>query len=94
MSDPELWTTKDPNTVQVKYTGVYGENMTDVTDWVQSLAPEDSNMIVFPQGNVLITYGNFEMPITVNQYVYLDEDGFHSVGKGSFEMVYKKNLPA
>lgn len=96
MTEPESWSTRDPNTVTAKYTGIYGELMEDVTIWVTSLlpVPAESNVIVFPTGNVLVQNGSFELSIAANQYVYVDEDGFHAVSKGSFEMLYKKDPPA
>lgn len=93
MTEPESWTTKNPNTVQVKYSGIYGELMQDVLDWVMPLMPEDASVLVYPMGNVSVMNGAFEMPIAANQYVYLDEDGFHSVSKGAFEMSYRKDAP-
>jgi hypothetical protein len=94
MSDPESWTSRDPNTIQVKYTGIYGENMTEVADWVTTFLPPDAEIVVYPMGNFGVDNGDFQLQVAANQYVYIDEDGLHCVDRGAFEMVYKKDTPA
>lgn len=92
MSEPQTYVPRTPVEVTGMQFNAY-DGTTDVEDWMASLTPEDCNIFRSPLGDALfVINGGYNMTIESGQYVYLDEDGFHVVGKGTFEMMYQ--LPA
>lgn len=98
MTQPESWTTKDPITVQAMLYVANGDSSAQaVKDWVMSLQPEGTVLYDNQMGTFSVytddTYENFIVSVSSNQYVYLDEDGFHSVSKAVFELGLRKVPP-
>lgn len=91
MTSPQTYTTKSPNTVEAMYTGIFSENLQDVIDWAMTILPEDATAGGNGMGGAWIENGSFVLSISQNQYVYVDEDGFHAVDAGAFEMNYSKD---
>lgn len=91
---PELmqFETKQPNTVPALYSGMYGEALEDIKVWMESLLVGDDAQVYYgPLGNQLfVVNGAFNMTVDPNNYVFLDEDGFHAVRKDTFEMLYRR----
>jgi hypothetical protein len=70
------------------------DGTTDVEDWMGSLTPEDCEIYRGPLGNMLyVANGGYNMTIEDGQYVYVDEDGFHVINKGTFETLYREAPP-
>lgn len=66
----------------------------EVKEWLESFMDleDENNYVIFgPMSDMLIVQnGDFSMTISNGQYVYIDEDGFHVVAKGTFETLYKE----
>lgn len=89
--DPVSYTARVSNTVDAMFTGPMSENLQDVLDWMVTLLPVDASIYPNGMGGAWVDNGGFGISISQNQYVYIDEDGFHCVEAGAFEMHYKKD---
>lgn len=99
MTEPVVYQTKDPHTVQAMQYNAW-DGTTDVKDWITGLLSasfEEETISLNDNGNgtfQVLVGEDWLFDVTSGQYVYLDEDGFHSASKGAFEMYYKKQAPA
>lgn len=74
-------------------TALFNDGSADATqailDWVNPLLLEGSDVYVGLGGRVFIQINGRSTAVSPQQYVYSDEDGFHVVDKGSFELNYQ-----
>jgi hypothetical protein len=89
MTQPVSYEPKPPAEIQAMFNNGDASVVEDIVDWINaSLAWSDSvtvtwgNRINFSAGDSLFVCGP-------NQYVCLNEDGFHVVDKGPFELLFK-----
>lgn len=84
----ETWA---PKTDPIEVMFCTAENLEEVRDWISPLIPVD-NVIMLDWGNVQM-YDEANacyLIVYPGQYVYLDEDGFHTADIALFKMLYKK----
>jgi hypothetical protein len=98
VSEPVSYQTKDPHTVQAMQYNAW-DGTTDVKDWITTLlqASFEAEIITLYDNNnggfQVIVGEDFLFDVNSGQYVYLDEDGFHSASAAAFEIYYKQ-VPA
>lgn len=100
MTTPVQYVPKELVEVSVMYYETWGPNAQNVKDWIvglleTSFAPETVSINDNGYNAFEVYVGpDFLFRVENGQYVYLDEDGFHAVSKGAFEILYKKKPPA
>jgi hypothetical protein len=98
MTVPEQYVPKTPTQVTAMQFNAYDGTSIDVKEWIESLltVEDENNYVIYGplSDRLFVQNGDFSLEVEHGQYVYLDEDGFHVVNKGTFELVYKKDIPA
>lgn len=98
MTEPTTYVPRTPVSVTAMQFNAWDGTSIDVKDWIESLmtVQDESNYVIYgPMSDRLfIQIGDLSLELTDGQYVYLDEDGFHVVGKGTFELMYKQGSSA
>jgi hypothetical protein len=94
MTTPAQYVPRTLTQVTAMQFDAYDGTSIDVKEWIESfldLEDENNYVIYGPLSDRLfVQNGDFSMEISNGQYVYLDEDGFHVVAKGTFETLYKQ----
>ena len=59
-----------------------------IADWAEPLILEGNTTYIGLANRVFIQGNGFSQTVSSQDYVYHDDDGFHVVPKGSFELIY------
>jgi hypothetical protein len=102
MTTPGSFTTREPRTIQAMLYNVWNPNAPDVKAWVLANSGEGAELA----DNGMGTFATFTTTEAVEQgadpiineivsvqdgqYVYLDEEGLHSVEKSVFETMFEQ----
>lgn len=91
MTEPIVYETKPSHQVQaIQFDGSM-DSANAITAWYGSFLEGEVWTLIYPLGNMGVMEGDAPiLEVNVGNFVYLDEDGFHSVSKNAFEMYYKK----
>lgn len=93
MTEPLSYTVRTIEPVQAMLFDGSPASAAAIGEWVTPLLAEGQTFAAMPYGAGVQIYGG-DLPAVIaerNNYLYLDEDGFHSVGRGAFELLMKVN---
>lgn len=91
MTEPVVYQTKPAHQVEAMQFDGSEESSIAISNWYGSLSETTVGPLIFPAGNMALMEGeNPILEVGLGNFVYLDEDGFHSASKNSFEMYYKE----
>ena len=98
MTEPISYVTKEPHNVQAMQYKSWDGTGQAVKDWILSFltASFEEAISIADDGYGYLQVLVGEDPlfeINNGQYVYLDEDGFHTATPSAFEIYYKKATP-
>jgi hypothetical protein len=84
----ETWAPKSLGEIEVMYCTT--SNTQEVIDWMTPLLPLEATFDTFFGTVRVILDNDVWMNVGGEQYLYLDEDGFHTANKELFKMLFKK----
>jgi hypothetical protein len=89
MTQPIVYEFQPPAEIEAMFNNGDAAVVQGIVDWITPLLTSGDSVSIVWTNKIGVTTGAGNFSISPNQYVYLDDDGFHVVDKGPFELLFK-----